>query len=266
MFLYEVLVRELTKSVLSEDKERKKSIMSIIRKHFSKGSILSKELDLYRALSDTNGLKEDTAKRLVSEVSKVYGGFGFQKLQDEQNKLVSDMNKNLDKESLKTYIPNYRSMATICQIFNKKIGPKERVILEEKIVEKLTSKPELLKESVDTEPVDNFTFNVFLKSFNDTYSKNLLSEQKNLLSKYILSSMDNGIDFRVYLNEEISRLKGEIKSASESDRDIATDEEMKKKSKEVYGLLEAFREKEEINQGALEQILKIQQLVREIKE
>ena len=47
-FLYEVLIRELTKSVVRRDHEKKKNIILILKEHFGVNSILYKELQLYR--------------------------------------------------------------------------------------------------------------------------------------------------------------------------------------------------------------------------
>ena len=48
MFLYESLVKKLTKSVVQDDKERKDCVLSIIKEYFKKDSILGKELTLYK--------------------------------------------------------------------------------------------------------------------------------------------------------------------------------------------------------------------------
>ena len=49
-FLYESLVKELTKAVVKKDTERKNVLVSMIKEHFSKGTVLNQELELYKAL------------------------------------------------------------------------------------------------------------------------------------------------------------------------------------------------------------------------
>ena len=49
-FLYEALVREMTKAVVSQDKERKNNIVDILKESFSSSKILGRELKLYQLL------------------------------------------------------------------------------------------------------------------------------------------------------------------------------------------------------------------------
>ncbi len=47
-FVYEALVRELTESVVKNNKNKQNKIVSIIKDHFGNKSILKEELDLYK--------------------------------------------------------------------------------------------------------------------------------------------------------------------------------------------------------------------------
>ena len=49
-FLYECLIRELTKAILKEDKQGQKKVKALLREFFTKGKVLAKELDLYKSL------------------------------------------------------------------------------------------------------------------------------------------------------------------------------------------------------------------------
>ena len=46
-FVYEALVRELTESVVKNNKNKQNKIVSIIKDHFTSESTLKRELDLY---------------------------------------------------------------------------------------------------------------------------------------------------------------------------------------------------------------------------
>ena len=59
------------------------------------------------------------------------------------------------------------------------------------------------------EPLDNLTYHSFISKFNNKYGV-LLQEQKDLLNQYIISFADDGFELRVYLNEEIGRLKKKL--------------------------------------------------------
>ena len=67
-FLYEALIRDLTKSVLEHDKSKKKILVNILKEHFQKGSLLARELELYKTISEATSLPTKMAERLLHEV------------------------------------------------------------------------------------------------------------------------------------------------------------------------------------------------------
>ena len=75
--------------------------------------------------------------------------------------------------------------------------------------------------------------------------------------------MDNGIELKIYLNEEIGRLR-DIVAESLDLKEVQEDLEMVQKTKQVLKLVEGFKN-EKVNKNIVEQVLKIQQLVKEIK-
>ena len=71
-FLYEALVKELTKASLRSDKSGQSIISSILKEHFNTNSVLGKELELYQTIVSTSEVEADTAERILSEVKRVY--------------------------------------------------------------------------------------------------------------------------------------------------------------------------------------------------
>ena len=190
----------------------------------------------------------------------------FQKLNrkevfNKQTKLIEAINKNITPSIFKNFIPNYKNLATISQIFSMKTNVKQRVLLEKKIIEDMTS-IDKLNENV-LQPIDNIVYKTFVSKFNEKYSGSLISEQKELLNKYIVSFVDNGIDLKLFMNEEINRLKNELNN-SFTNENISSDVEMIEKTKNVLNLLESFKEKQ-IDDKMLMKVLKIQDLVKEIQ-
>lgn len=244
LFIYEVLIRELTRCIMREDKQQKKEIVSILKTFFAKDKPLAKEIELYKVLSETTGLKEPMARRLLSETLRVYNNFNQGNIQQEQEKLLSQVQEKTDSSIFSTFVPSYRNIATIYQIFNRKLNPKEKIILEEKVIDSLMSE-KVLNEEESFNPIGNLEFKTFLKSFNEVYSGTLIKEQQELLTHYVLSSVDEGTELKIYLNEEIGRLKNIL----------SKDESMK----EVCQVLESFQQKP-IDTDALSQVLRIQEL------
>jgi hypothetical protein len=115
-------------------------------------------------------------------------------------------------------------------------------------------------EKKELKHIDNLVFKSFVERFNSEY-KGLLEEQKTLLSRFITSG--NDLEFQIYLNTEIGRLKEEVSVAKDT-REFVEDNEMTEKADQVLGLLEGFSQKP-LEDGDLKKILKIQELAREIK-
>ena len=49
-FLYESLVKELTKAVIRQEENKKKKILELIKESFMKGSVLNEDLNLYKSI------------------------------------------------------------------------------------------------------------------------------------------------------------------------------------------------------------------------
>ena len=107
----------------------------------------------------------------------------------------------------------------------------------------------------------SIVFKTFSGKFNETYSEGLLSEQKELLNRYILS-FDSDTDIKVYLNEELARLHTALKAALSS-QDIKTDQSMIESTNSVIKIIEEFRS-QPVDKNLIEKVLKIQNLVHEI--
>ena len=112
-------------------------------------------------------------------------------------------------------------------------------------------------------PIDDLVFTTFVTKFNETYSDALLGEQKELLNRYILSFMDNGVDIKIFLNEEIGRLHSSLVAALEVD-DIQSDMQMSESTKLVIEQVESLKTRP-VDKELVEEVLKIQNLVNEIE-
>jgi len=147
-------------------------------------------------------------------------------------------------------------------MFNGTTNIKNSVILENEIIDYMSKGA--LKESKELKPIDNLVLNTFVGNFNEKYSKGLLGEQRELLNYYITSFVDNGINLKMFLNEEIGRLKEELEKSLEL-KEITTDPDMSSNIQEVVTNLNSLAQTR-INEDMIRQILKVQGLVKEISE
>ena len=261
-FLYETLLKEMSRAVVKGDEGRKKKILSILKEFFSQGRVLRKELDLYKFLYETRKVDIYTAERIIQEARKDYSSLNLKEVFNAQTALINSINKKLSKSVFQAFVPNYRSLATISQIFSQDMPAKSRVLLERKIISVMTASPKEESRMTSMPKVDDLAYKTFINKFNDKYGSDLLGEQRDLLTRYIMSMSDNGASLKVFLNEELGRLKKELKSSLESD-EIRDDELISEKVKQVSQLLESFSQKK-IDGSMVEKILRVQAFVGEI--
>ena len=250
-FLYEALVKELAKATVEKNEITKKQIVSVLKEFFSISKPLARELDVYKTLYETKDIDKETAKSLISESKRVYFGMSQPDIFNEQSRLISRVNKDIGKSVFQHFMPNYKNLATISQIFDLDIPIKTRVILEQTLIEFLTT-PE--PKSKELEPIDNIVYKTFFSKFNEKYSNSLLEEQKTLLTRYIMAQDELDVDFSIYLNEEIGRIKDVITTSQSIKSNQNYD-------KLVY-MVEGFRNRQ-VDAKLLEDVLYLQVLVKE---
>lgn len=261
-FLYETLVRELTSSVVNENTARNKKIISIMKNFFTRDTPLGLELELYRTLYETVDVDLLTAEKLLLEVKRVYSALSQEEVFEQQSELIGTINRELGKDTFNTFVPNYKDLATISQIFDGRTTIKKRTLLENNVLNKMTSGADSLTES-KMKPIDNIVYGTFVKKFNEQYSTSLREEQNKLLSAYIVSFSDNGIALKMFLNEELARLK-KVVSNSCSLNEISSDAAMVSKTEKVVQTIDEFKERP-IDRKMLMQVMKIQELAAEIE-
>ena len=260
-FLFEALVKEMAKAVISKDEARHKTAAQIVKKHFAKGTALYEELQLYRAILETKETTEDIAKRVVLEATLRYHNINSRKVFTEQSDLIRQINYNLGTDVYANFVPNYKNIATVSQMFSNLTPVAEKVLLENKVVEFMTEKVEAKQEN-NLEPIDNLVFKTFAKKFNEQYSGKLTNEQREVLMRFVYSMSDNGVSLKSYLNEEIGRLRGVILD-SKGLKEVKSDSSMLQKTEKVVEFLDSLKDTP-LDESIIKKILKVQELASEV--
>lgn len=258
-FVYEALIRENTVAILRGDAKTQKTIIEIVKKHFSVNTSLKKELECYRSLYENQDLDTETHQKILKECKRQRALIPTQELFAAQTALIHEVNKSLSPSIFKNFVPNYKTLATIAQIFSDTTTPKQRVILENQVIAEMREKRD---PSQIAEQIDNVVYRTFVKKFNDKYEGELLDEQKELLAHYIASFSDNALGLKTFLNEEISRLK-DIMAAARQSEHVKEDSDMVEKSKQVLTILDSYAQGG-VNEKMLTTILKTQKLAKEM--
>ncbi len=207
-FLYESLIKEFTIAIIKKDNQRQDTIKNILKEFFSKNKPLKKELDIYNTLLEHKSSSRGDCYRLMHEVKRDFFSLDRKMIFNEQTRLLKKINESLSNKFFATFLSNYRDIATIGQFLNSENLPaRQRIILEDKAYNLLSSKDEERKEF---QHIDNLTFKSFINKFNETYKNTLREEQRTLLTHYITSFANNGVELKSYINEELTRIRSEV--------------------------------------------------------
>ena len=256
-FLYECLIKELTKAIVREDKKRQVITKNILKEFFFKGSILKEELGLYNSLLESKNLKQDFSRRLLEETKKDFQSLDRKRVFNQQTNLINKINKQLGSGAYSNFVPNYKDLATLGLFFqNSNLSAKKRIMLENNLVNYLGRKEKILTEM---KHLDNLEYKTFVKKFNNAYERTLQKEQKDLLTNYIVSFSDNGVGLKTFLNEEIGRLKDAVQQQIVEGSSNPNSENFKK----VKTKLDNYAQTP-INQQMIEEIFYIQDLIAEV--
>ena len=134
-FLYESLIKELTKAVIKKDNTKKHTILLIIKENFYKHSILWKELQLYKSIIENkDNMTKEFTDRFLFETKKDYNTLDRKKVFNQQTKLISQINQKLSNSVFKNFISNYKDIATIGSWFQDNTSNvKNRLIVETQV-------------------------------------------------------------------------------------------------------------------------------------
>lgn len=256
-FVYEALVKEITAAVINKEHEQSDKIIGILKKHFSQDSLLKRDLECYRSLYENQNIDKDMSTKILKEATINKRMIDPEGLFRQQTEFINDVNINVSPTVFNNFVPNYKALATINKMFNT-TSPKEKVLLENIIIENMSG----TSSEDDSKALDNLQYTTFVKKFNEKYENNLLEEQKLLLSHYISSFVDNSLELKMFINDEVARLKESLTGALEQE-DIKNDNEMVRKTKKVINVLKEFANETE-KEKVLLTVLKTQQLVKEI--
>tara|TARA_Y100000592_G_scaffold100883_1_gene183500 strand:+ start:2612 stop:3424 length:813 start_codon:yes stop_codon:yes gene_type:complete len=260
-FLYESLVKELTKAIVRQQEERKQIVLNIIKENFKNGSLLKQELNLYRSiLENKDKMTKDFTDRFLFETKKDYSSLDRKTVFNAQTKIITQINQELGSGVFKNFVPNYKDIATVGSWFqDTSSNAKSRLITETKVKALLFPSE---KNEKEMKHIDNLTYKTFVGKFNDTYKNSLKENQKKLLTNYITSFSDNGLGLKSFINEELEVLKLQVQEKLSKGKDLLGEEKSKKLQK-VGDILEDFKNIP-LNEKMIRKLFFIQDLMEEL--
>ena len=254
-FIYEILISQLSKAAMYKENNKRQKIISIMKEFYSKGKILKNELEIYNSLNSLGELSRQTREKIMLEAKNQFLSLDRKEIFNEQTRLINKINKSLGKKAWSSYVASYKKYATINQVLSVSSDPKKQVLAEERLLESLQSKD----PKTSFPKVNNLAIKTFIEKFNLEYGEQLNESQKDFLKKYIMSYLDDGLEFKLFLYEEVDRLKGCL-----SEHAVASSEPQKIKINKILEKISSYHEKK-LDKSLIFEVMQIQALAEELK-
>ena len=212
--IFELLVRQVASDTMNNKPSK---ALRVIRRHFNHKSELSKELKLYRTVSETKFNTESKAEKFIDAVVRSRRTINESQLRRDKYNLIKDLKSNYNvDEFFKSRVNNYKLHASTYKLFehSEADDPKEYVsskftvtdYIQEEVIKKVDT-PKLTSEHKD---VRILASKILVDKFNEKYSK-LSAEQKRILREYI-NNVTNSVNLKKYIITETSKLQQLISS------------------------------------------------------
>jgi hypothetical protein len=264
--LFELLTRQITSETISNNNPK---AVGILKKFFSNNSTLLKEYQIYHALLNKKFDKEANATVLLETLVNAHNKLNKSSLKRERYNLVKEIKDIYNIEDFfKAKIPNYKIYASVYNLLeNQTSNPLQIVDSKVIILEHITGKglPNKPKKDMVMEEYEKFdketralTYKMLMEKFNEKYS-GLGSNQRKLLKEYVYN-ISNSPKLKRFINEEISKVKTEIKDLSKS-----TNKVTQIKLNEITSLIKPLCKKSSVHDDNVINLLNYYELVNELK-
>lgn len=273
--LYEFFTRYIGKAILENRDSDIIKAKSLLKKHF-RGTDISKELKLFKALTESNVSDRQQAIHLINRVREAVRLQSQARLELEKKSLIHEINSSLNSEVFfEESIPNYKQLATIQVLLNtwrdetlkEAIAP--TVFLEEKLIEFLLENRNKQEDTtkaanMTTEDVDRLVVNIMAEKVNRKYV-DLLPEQKNIIQLYVFSKDEPTA--REKLVEKLNDVKNRfIGSVAAYKHEFENEPELLEKLQEVRQQLQSnYSDVTNITEEMVSFYLGLSKLEREVK-
>ena len=243
--LFELLTRQITADVL-DGKDSK--AVTIVKKYFNENTVLGKELQLYRLLSEKHYNSENKANELLDLVIKSRRKLSSSSIRNEKYNLIKEIKESYQvQDFFSGRISNYKLLASISNVIqsevtNENFQPDQVLNSKFTILEHITNKnisgkvkDKVLKEyNKKDKDLRLLTYKILVDKFNKKY-KNLDESQKKLLKNYI-NNISNTNKMREFVDKEVSAVKTELRKHLPKVKDKVTKIKLDEAVKQIGNL------------------------------
>ncbi len=267
--LFELLVRQIASDTLANTDSK---AVRIVKKYFHNSEI-AKEHKLYHTILTAPRLSEGKAEALVNTTVDLAKKLNKEILLKEKYNLIKEVKKHYNLESFfKAKVNNYKTLAAAYTLFesameNKFVEPKQIVLNKLTLMEHITKKTLIENKESDVEQalakedknVRILAYRMLIEKFNSKYST--LSERQKLVLKEFINNISNPEHLKVYINENLNKVKTELSDLVKQVDDKTTEIKLN----EVITLIKPISAKSSVKDEHLVALLQYQQLAEEIK-
>ena len=264
--LFELLTRQITADTLSGNSNKS---LNFLKKHFNSKTELLKEYKIYHTLATQKYKKDIQATMLIDTLLEAHSKLNHSQLRREKYNLIKEIKNNYDVNNFfKSKINNYKIMGSIFNLLeNKNISHdlilKSKIALLEHItIEPKTNSKNSILENFNSQDKNTrlLTYKVILEKFNTKYS-GLGENQKTLLQEYV-NSVSNSPSLKLFINEEIKKLKKDLIKYSKKVKDKV----VAIKLNETKDLIQPLSKKLSVQDENVSNLLNYYELINELKE
>ena len=259
--LFELLVRQVASDVMNGLDSK---ALKLINRHFRPSSELTKELKLYRSLSEEKFNSDKKAELFVDACITSRNRLNESTLRRDKYNLIKDIKKSFVTEVfLKSKIENYKLQASIYKLFESSDFEDPKLVVENRytIVEHILSKnPVKQKEDIkENKDIRILASKLMIDKFNKKYS-NLSVNQQKMLREYI-NNVTNTVTLKEYIKQESRNLIGQLTKL----KNVVPNKILRIKIHEVTNLLKDLSERHAIKDKDVLTMLRYYELVKELK-
>ena len=267
--LFELLVRQIASDTLANTDSK---AVKIVKKYFHNNEI-AKEHKLYHTILTAPRLSEGKTEMLVNTTVDLAKIVNKEQLLKEKYNLIKEIKKHYNLESFfKSKVNNYKTLAAAYTLFEsametKFIEPKQLVLNKLTLMEHITKKQLIKEETTDVgvelakedKNVRILVYRMLIEKFNSKYST--LSDRQKLVLKEFINNISNPEHLKVYINENLNKVKTELSELVKKVDDKTTEIKLN----EVITLIKPISAKSSVKDEHLVSLLQYQQLAEEIK-
>ena len=98
-FIYEILIKELSKASMHKLEEKKEKIFDLIKIYFSKGTPLKEELEIYQSFLNLHDEDTPTIEKIITEARRQSEKIDRAGANQNKTKLINLINKQIGKNA-----------------------------------------------------------------------------------------------------------------------------------------------------------------------